>query len=115
MIKITPALPDREWDRLDTADEAYLPGGGGVRKAGKDIAIWTYGTVDVKRESLPALIAIANDALHDDDPRKITREDVSVLRALASRAPDEVSVMNVERVADLLGSYLRPANATTTY
>lgn len=89
MSKITPALPDQEWIRLDTEGEARLADAGGIHRVAGGIAIWRYSHhMEVPRESLPALIAVSNSALHPDDPRKITRETVLNLRELAGWLAD---------------------------
>lgn len=68
---------------------------------------------------LPRLIALANAALPDPDPRKITREWIEVIRAAARDAvcgiEDASLVQAAERhamaltaIADALESYLPP-------
>lgn len=62
-------------------------------------------------QDLPALIALANAALPDDDPRKITREMVGDLDSCASWAEGEGQrdlADRVRRFAAALESYLPP-------
>ena len=60
-----------------------------------------------------AAMAVANDALSDDDPRKITREKIEMIRAAANSVADEVvegshRVTDLRAFADALESYLPP-------
>lgn len=99
--KIEPALTPQEWREL--ARPAYAPG--------KDARIGFTGILYPKRPL--AVIAALNDALPDNDPRKITREWVTRLRKWAADCeaqygpwqldPDEARAM-----ADALESYLPP-------
>lgn len=74
---------------------------------------------------LPSLIALANAALPDSDPRKITREDVEVLRSAAEDLEHACEYgrwcrwcidhslglanrVRLKRLADALESYLPP-------
>lgn len=117
---IEPALSPDEWE--NPADVGYFD--------------WDSGIVDVSADAfrpakLPAkLIALANAALPDSDPRKITRETVRRLSALAGHlenvndmsqeigdgyAPDvwqsaemEQGITLLRAIADALESYLPP-------
>ena len=74
-------------------------------------------------ENVRRLIAIANAALPDDDPRKITRTSVDAIRSCAARLEADVNArlmtesltqamridaMTLHRIADGLESYLAP-------
>lgn len=74
----SPALPLDEWKRLEVEGEARLGHGLviGVLPVGGPIRIWgsaVRGTVEIPREALPGLIAVALHVLPDDDLRKPTR------------------------------------------
>jgi hypothetical protein len=65
------------------------------------------------RQKPERLIALANAALPDDDPRKIRRHRIALLRYIVGRAPDADDVDKVESVLakdflDALESYLPP-------
>jgi hypothetical protein len=83
MINITPALETAEWRRFSTTRQAELPNGMGVcRTDERGLLLLAYGkSFEVPHESLPALIALANDSLHAEDPRRFTRDHVERLRA----------------------------------
>lgn len=115
-MTIRPAVQPKEWERWENQGEIRLIRGG-IRKGGLgDTAIFHRGTCDIIREDAPAVIAALNASLPDHDDRKFSREDVAALRAIAqavlnrSDAPElEVPAYAVQRVADLLESYLSPA------
>jgi hypothetical protein len=88
---ITPALSAKEWDSLEVGDIPkteylmFVEEDGSVvvmRKTGKQ----RMESVAVDSEHLPTLIALANHALPDSDPRKITREQVDALADVADKA-----------------------------
>lgn len=96
--RIEPALNAEQWQSVKadhaTALTMTLIAGGNFPEWGK-------------------LVAIANDALADDDPRKFTREWVDVLRTAAvSLDPNfyagERVEQRVQAFADALASYLPP-------
>ena len=60
-------------------------------------------------ENLWNLIALANDTLPDGDPRKITREDVHLLHALA--ASIEVHDADLPRILPLVNALCEKINA----
>jgi hypothetical protein len=122
--------PD-EWARLATGD-FYGSGDGGVY-----VGAHTGGDMEVGHR-YHALVALANAALPDTDPRKITRERVKALRAAAfalreqplgvsddwrhmdatwanlggaQRARHEASALALSALAAALESYLPPADA----
>lgn len=73
--------------------------------------------VTVPAQLLPAVIALANIALPDGDPRKLTREGVAAIRKMADDVfDDETSLTAAEvahtklvlRMVDALESYLPP-------
>jgi hypothetical protein len=67
----------------------------------------------IRGPRLASLIALANAALPDSDPRKITRARVDALRFAASSlrhecGSDDEDARDVEAIADALESYLPP-------
>ncbi|HEU4994917.1 MAG TPA: hypothetical protein VFT29_08855 [Gemmatimonadaceae bacterium] len=112
MSKISYALPQEEWQRLAVDGEARLPDGGGVRTSDEGISIWTYDTISLPPIALPALIAIANSALHPNSPRKITRRHVVALRRvggnLALALQNQGLYSELADLADALEAYLPP-------
>lgn len=65
--RVAPALSAEEWAEW--------------RKGDSDIG-WAIAGVRVR--NIAQLIAVANDSLEDDDPRKITRERIALLRMVVS-------------------------------
>lgn len=108
MINITPALASQEWERLAELREAHLSDSTIVSTAPDgQITIQQYRVAfDVSRAALPGLIAIANAALHDDDPRKITRDRIVAMR----EALDETDNEALRQFADALEAYLPPTH-----
>jgi hypothetical protein len=105
--RIEPALTEEEWaNNGEDVVGGYLDWESGV--------IDTSGTyVSRGPRFIPALIALANAALSDSDPRKITREMVDDLRMAASGLRHEYGSVDedaasVDRVSDVLESYLPP-------
>lgn len=103
--KIEPALTPEEW--------AKLLGGGMLDGRWVD-GIWKSGGVSVNSEytvplsELPGAIAIFNAALPDSDPRKITREDVALLRDMPEWVFPTDTLLRLESLARRLESYLPP-------
>ena len=63
----------------------------------------------VTRASAPLYLALANHALPDADPRKITRNMVNALREIADDSPwDESLGLVLNGIAEVLESYLPP-------
>lgn len=107
--KIEPAVTSEQWARHSDT----------FRR------VWMIEAVD--EQDFAALIALANAALKDDDPRKITREKVRLVRELADLAwlraksfkiAEPFATQNadraraeVEQFADALESYLPPLPA----
>jgi hypothetical protein len=90
--RLEPALSEEEWARVHD---------GTARWAVLDMA------PEVQRK----MIALANAALPDDDPRKITWEMVTVIREAAHVPQHDGATWEDERVtriADTLESYLPP-------
>src|SRR5215475_7181635 len=86
---LPPALLDEEWrdgrSRLrDTGVVLSLAGELGLLIEGAQ-----HITIGRNVGRLTALIALANAALNDDDPRKFKREQVDVLRSVADKAGGE--------------------------
>lgn len=110
--RIEPALTARQWE-----DGAYY---------GADVTIWRVlpgvagnTRLDIKVESAPmdnerdfaALIALANAALPDSDPRKLTPAKILLLREAVryfSTTPYREWSMGLAEFADALESYLPP-------
>ena len=91
---IEPALSAEEWARLQTAD--YLG--------------FLMETNDEILDRPAQAIAVANAALPDTDPRKITREMVATLRDVTAPGSASGFETNAEltSLADALESYLPP-------
>lgn len=74
------------------------------RRGGEVLLSLRYGDGEAvsvsSADTLTQLIALANEALPKDDPRKITREDEHVLNALA--ASIEVEAGNAARLLPML-------------
>lgn len=114
--KIEPALSAREWGpmpirvgtyrlgyRADLSPTNVLVGNGTISIQD------SYG--EASDAPLAAVIAIANHALSDDDPRKITREWVDALRRVATAFPLLGEFREISAMADALLSYLPPETA----
>jgi hypothetical protein len=111
---IQPALSAEEWAK-NLNDRGGLEIQAFPEESSISIQDWgAMSGVTVGSEDLPALIALANAALPDSDPRKITREMVDGLRREADRAEyaDRVgdnagmTDLDARRIADVLASYL---------
>lgn len=109
--KIEPALSAGEWTRAEIDDD-----GSALRIVDGRLVNEAWGQ-PVDRPA--AVIALANAALSDSDPRKITREWVKALRDEAERAEytervqDNAGYSAIEptlarQIADALESYLPP-------
>lgn len=111
---IGPALTADEWVRADqhARDAANYPAADN-RRVMADLA-WVGGRVD-------AVMALANAALPDGDPRKLTRETVRAMRAAAkvvagqasgmagaSRAAYDGIARDLEAAADAIAALLPP-------
>lgn len=132
---IPPALDSEEWASHETLrgfDGSVVRIGMGAvvvgdvpRRAGVLFAKLNNGIAEyplpvIEGAALPALIALANAALPDDDPRKITWRRVGILRAAIQRILGEVQgddldsklsragLYELDALADALQSYLPP-------
>jgi hypothetical protein len=115
--KIEPALTPEEWQVIRIRGDISIPNAAVVEPiASADeagiIGMDSYGyAIPIP---LSVSIAVANDALRDSDPRKITREMVKALRRLADEVSDFSGPARRDRcddvrsVADVLESYLPP-------
>lgn len=119
--KLEPALTAQEWaakcvegrEASSVLEDDSLPGvriEDGVLK----LDTWDPGVAgEVPPERAAAVIALLNDTLRADDPRKITRERVRLLRALTTDmrtidlTPAQLDV-ELRALADALESYLPP-------
>lgn len=83
--RIEPALDAEEWESKVARRGAGYPSfiamlEPGLTVVGAASAYEHEQSVEVVTGALPALIALANAALPDTDPRKITREKVELIR-----------------------------------
>lgn len=113
-ISISPVLTDDEWRGLDRGRAVHCIGVDGDQfigfahdpdSEGEGVLIdgGTYTASLFEAENVRRLIAIANAALPDDDPRKITRERLQEMRDAADWIGESTSV---HAFADALASYL---------
>jgi hypothetical protein len=100
--KIEPALSAKEWrDEMDFA--------GPSSELTRAVGVAVLSRPKDPKSALRALIALANHALEDDDPRKITRNLVHGLRQWATRLTLEGNgEEELNAIADALESYLPP-------
>jgi hypothetical protein len=100
-MSIEPALTAEEWVRA----RAFLP-----FRDPRNVAELTHAP----KGRLAAEIALANAALPDSDPRKFTREHVTLLHRIASMARDMSAIGDswdaraLDTLAGSLASYLPP-------
>jgi hypothetical protein len=70
--------------------------------------------------TLAALIALANAAMNDEDPRKFARENLTVLRRVAEKLrsirllEDDADAESVDDLADVIESYLPPGRSASS-
>lgn len=129
--KIKPVLTAKDWSFRASSEQTSL-GATGVRldTFGPDDVVLTLDRFDGEEgvsapvSLIPAVIALANAALPDSDPRKITRERIALIRELAELAwlraksfkvAEPFATRNADRAkddvlqfADALESYLPP-------
>lgn len=113
---VEPALSAEEWAlRLkgdhNVYEDGIAPNGVGViTHQGLAVTYDTGFLLDIEAKYVRALIAVANAALPDDDPRKITWGMVSDLRQAAARLVRTGDHRGVDLAghADALASYLQP-------
>lgn len=118
---VWPALRPEDWQGLDRGRPVHCTGVDGDQfigfahhrdAEGEGVLIdggsWTASIFEA--ENVRRLIAIANAALPDDDPRKITRARVEALRSVCRHNPDTLPGYGVplRELADALASYLPP-------
>jgi hypothetical protein len=132
---IGPVLTAEEWAEVRAPNAGMQDGNLAQSFERGSSYIDTHFWDDEQRKSAPILIALANAALPDTDPRKITREWVKALRAAAfalreqplgvsddwrhmdatwanlggaQRARHEASALALSALAAALESYLPP-------
>jgi hypothetical protein len=101
--KIKPALSPFQWSSVKRDGEVWsvTPAAQMAGEAGS--------VPRVTRATAPLYIALANHALLDTDPRKITRGMVNALRDTASDHQWDVDLNTfLNAIADALDSYLPP-------
>ena len=121
---ILPALSAEEWAKRE------------IRRSDADVTVWariepvvglqvefvyggSYGAKDVA--NIAAIIALANAAMNDEDPRKFTRATVDALRLLLDFCHEKhvgfggwyeehaAALPPVDDLADAIESYLPPS------
>src|SRR5215468_5604863 len=102
---LPPALLDEEWrdgrsSLRDTGVVLTLAGELGLLIEGAQ-----HITIGRNVGRLTAMIALANAALSDEDPRKLTPTHVEVLRSVAAGATDEQAAV-LSELANAIESYL---------
>jgi hypothetical protein len=120
--KIAPALTAEEWADVQSYEigravfrgavyASPLDAGKRVRFGGGD----HDGLIEVEHTEAPFVIALANAALPDGDPRKITRHTLWIIRALREDAYIDAQhpgalrfEAEVQRLLAALESYLPP-------
>ena len=106
---LEPALRDDEWRNgrvswlRETGIALSLAGELGLLIEGSQ-----HITIGRNGHRLTALIAMANAALNDDDPRKLTRADVDALRAAAAgqNGNGGETAERLQHLANAIESYL---------
>lgn len=112
MSDVESALSAEQWadGRYDFHDGGYIARD--PLLGGAWVASGSGPPTLVSGSEIPSLIAIANDALRDGDPRKITREHVANLERLATvvdgAGQDPVGADELRDVANVLRSILPP-------
>jgi len=114
---IGPALTPDEWARIFAHADKTLD----AAKADAFLAYLTRQGFAGNPHAAVALIAMANAGLHDEDPRKFTRETVRDIRSAAIAVEDAADAQMPEdgtelhdlftrlhELADVIESYLPP-------
>jgi hypothetical protein len=101
---IESALTPAEWKAGGNASVSFWDVGG-VRKF---MAIEGYDEAITDPGDLHMAVALANAALPDGDPRKITRAMVNMIRAAAKRIDSEGFADQLSYYADVLAALLPP-------
>jgi hypothetical protein len=121
--KIEPALTAGQWGPMPPRVANYTLSNGAIVHLGpREIGIQdNWG--EAAAAPLAAVIALANHALPDSDPRKITRTQINALRFAAvalrekgekmlaagiSPGIEDEQAFTVDKLADALESYLPP-------
>ena len=103
---LPPALQDHEW----RDGRSSLRDTGVVLSLAGDLGLLIEGaqhiTIGRNTARLTALIALANAALTDDDPRKFKRAHVAALRSAAASGGDYRDVALLQGLANAIESYL---------
>ena len=100
--KIEQALSAEQWAKEDV-------GLVWIDRDGPAACLGIAGDWDsIPAEALPAAIALANAALPDNDPRKITRRLVDAIRIATEQANTPSHYEALHAIADALASYLPP-------
>lgn len=107
--KIAPALSSEEWDAFSSSDEETATESLKARLGD----LFGDAPLDSLRAQTgaAALVAIANDALNDNDPRKIKRFYVDRIRDAADTLDDRPGPFTTDHlrlIADVLESLLPP-------
>ena len=89
--ELKPALSAEEWARIAIPTPITAPGRS-VRVEVVDAGLLIGPREFIGRDDVPALIALANAALPDDSPYKITRDDVTILDQLVCVIPNGVGL-----------------------
>jgi hypothetical protein len=107
MDKIEPALSAEEWTTPHATRES---GYAAAEPEGLVLAKMpgAYLGHHVDAWDIPTLIALANHALPDSDPRKITRELLARIREIVSQSDIAYTSDDVDAFVDALESYLPP-------
>lgn len=114
---IPPALTPEEWRARTDGSEFALPHVFEDER-GRRVRYYvdygnTYGGYEsLSGDGLPEMIALANAALPDGDPRKLTWDDVRMLEELASEPADGFTVPaeKIRNLASRVAALLPPAS-----
>lgn len=108
--KIEPALSAEEWARaMSPGRPVFVGTPNAISDAIGDRILDNYGHFEgLSDGDAPALIALANAALPDDDPRKITHQMIDDIRESMDYIEVERHIETIGRIADALESYLPP-------
>ena len=116
---IAPALTPEEWQQKSALLEAHMGRDTAVSVVDSHFVLRAHDTwrgerytaaVSATPHHLVRIIALANAALPDDDPRKITRVTIAEIRNAAENVDHEWGGPDADlwRIADVLESFLPP-------